>query len=55
VAIIINDGWDVTHHHIHEAFLHLGQACSYNKHATQKYRNYEQIPIGLVQQSLLIK
>lgn len=41
MAIIINDGWDVAHHHIHEAFLHLGQAYSYNKHATQKYRRYE--------------
>ena len=41
MAIMIHDGWGVAHHHIHEALSHLGQACEFNKIATQKYCDYE--------------
>ncbi len=41
MAFMINNGWDVAHHHIHEGFKHLGEAYSYNKHATDKFQKYE--------------
>lgn len=41
MAIFIHDGWDVSHHHIHEGFIHIGQAYAYNNNVTQKYSDYE--------------
>jgi hypothetical protein len=41
MAIIISNGWDVAHHHIHEAFGHMGEACKTNLHATSEYRKIE--------------
>lgn len=41
MALYINDGWDVAHHHMHEAFTHLGEACAYNKNACAKYMHFE--------------
>jgi hypothetical protein len=41
MALSINSGWDVAHHHIHEAFIHLGQAYEFNKRISQKYCEYE--------------
>ena len=33
MAFFINNGWDVSHHHTHEAFIHLGKACNINLNA----------------------
>lgn len=41
MAFNINSGWDVAHHHIHEAFIHLGEAYKYNKQATEKWGNFD--------------
>jgi len=41
VALSINNGWDVSHHHMHEAFIHIGQAYEFNRHMTNKYCDYE--------------
>ena len=30
MAIFIKNGWDVSHHHTHEAFKHLGYSCRIN-------------------------
>lgn len=41
VALSINSGWDVAHHHIHEAFIHIGQAYEFNCHMVRKYQKYK--------------
>jgi hypothetical protein len=41
VAFNINSGWDVAHHHIHEAFIHLGEAYAHNRYATEKWGDFD--------------
>ena len=55
--MIISDGWDVAHHHIHEAFGHLGQAYRHNTYATQKYRDFEKTlsPTGYLKASMEVR
>ncbi|MHC4321424.1 MAG: hypothetical protein ACYST3_04030 [Planctomycetota bacterium] len=42
MALSINSGWDVAHHHIHEAFIHIGQAYEFNCRMVKKYQDYKQ-------------
>lgn len=41
MAIYISNGWDVAHHHIHEAFGHMGESCKVNLYAPNEYRKIE--------------
>ena len=38
MAFFINNGWDISHHHTHEAFMHLGEACVINLEAMSYYK-----------------
>ncbi|MCH6233392.1 hypothetical protein [Cognataquiflexum rubidum] len=39
MAFFVTDGWSVAHHHIHEAFIHLGNACRINLDAMNYYKS----------------
>lgn len=41
MGTIISDGFSVAHHHMHEAFIHLGEAYTVNTQASKEYLQIE--------------